>query len=108
MRKPAVACALVRPGDAQCTYRPPAERSSRVHHLASFDSGKPPARSGTEIAWPLGDDSDVGAQRQPGRQQSRMHADRLEVATEGLPDGDGPGEQAGRPKFGDRTREGER
>ena len=60
MGKPLVAGALVRPRDAQRTYRPSAKDASSIHHLAGFDPGKPPPSSGPKISRPLADDGDVG------------------------------------------------
>ena len=89
---------------SEATGRPPSD-ARRVHRLAGRDAGEPPPRPGAEVAGTLRDDDEVGADDVPGREQARVHGDRLEVAAERLPGGDARLEPPGGAQAGDRPGE---
>ena len=94
--------------DAQRPDRTAAQHRRRVDRLAGAHPGEAPPGAGAQIARALGQDHQVGVQGQPGRQQSGVDRHGLQVAAEGLADGDRPGQQPGLAQRGHRTREGQR
>ena len=66
----------------------PTKRVHGVQGLAGSESGESEGRPGADIAGPLGDDRQIGAEDIFGGDQGRMQGDRLVATAIGLADGD--------------------
>ena len=87
VRDAAVPHPRVRVADPQRRHRAPAQRRGRVDRLARGHPGEAPPGPGAEVAGPLRDHRDVGAEHVPRREQPGVHGHRLQVAAERLPGG---------------------
>ncbi len=91
----AMPVARVRVAQPQRGYWPTVQRRHGVNDLARGHAGKAPAGPGAEVAWPLRDHRDVGAEHVPGGEQPSMHGHGLQVPAERLPGGHGGRQPAG-------------
>jgi hypothetical protein len=69
VRDAAVPHPRVRVADPQRRHRAPAQRRGRVDRVARGHPGETPPRPGAEVAGPLRDHGDVGAEYVPRREQ---------------------------------------
>jgi hypothetical protein len=89
VRDAMVPLARVRVAHPQRRHRTAAQRRHGVDRLARRHAGEPPAGPGAEVARPLRDHRDVGAEHVPGREQPGVHGHRLQVPAERLSGGHG-------------------
>ena len=87
MRDAAVPHPRVGVADPQRRHRPSAQRRDRVDRLARRHPGEAPPGPGAEVARPLRDHRDVGAEHVPRGEQPGVHGHRLQIPAERLPGG---------------------